>query len=84
MAAYKEQPIDWVKAAILERMNADGYTQKDVCEMACISGNTFSELMHKPFWAWGYEYRKSVLAALKIRIADFPTDVQMIIAQQMA
>lgn len=81
--ARKDPPIDWLKAAILERMAAFGFSREDVCTLASISGNTFRSMMNSPAAAWDYKNRHAVLTALHIRIADLPEDVQITIAQNL-
>lgn len=81
--ARKDPPIDWLKACILERMSAFGFTREDVCTLASISGNTFRTMMNAPATSWDYKNRKAVLNALHIRIADLPEDVQINIAQNL-
>lgn len=44
----KEPPIDWLKAAILERMAVFGFTREDVCSLAKISATTFRAMMNEP------------------------------------
>ena len=46
--ARKDPPIDWLKAAILERMSALGFTREDVSTLAGISAGTFRAMMAKP------------------------------------
>lgn len=81
MAKIKQPPIDWLKAVILERMQIHGYNQGDVAVLAGIGINTFNDLMKQPVPTWRYEYRKSVLIALGIKVAELPTEVQLQIAQ---
>lgn len=79
----KEPPIDWLKAAILERMAVFGFTREDVCTLAKISATTFRAMMNEPPTTWDYKQRRAVLNALHIRIADMPEDVQINIAQRL-
>ncbi|MBR0081566.1 MAG: hypothetical protein IJP98_02365 [Clostridia bacterium] len=79
----KQQPIDWLKAVILERMHANGFTREDVCVLAGISVPTFRTLMLQPVTAWDYSQRKAVLKALRIKIKELPEDVQLSIAQYL-
>lgn len=81
--AKKDPPIDWLKAAILERMAVNGYTREDVCSLSGISTGTFRAMMTRPPAEWEHRQRHAVLAALRIRIADMPKDVQVSIAQRM-
>lgn len=79
----KEPPIDWLKAAILERMAVFGFTREDVCSLAKISATTFRTMMNIPPTEWNHQQRRAVLNALHIRIADMPEDVQINIAQRL-
>lgn len=79
----KDPPIDWLKAAILERMNALGLNREDVSTLSGISAGTFRAMMAKPPVEWEHRQRSAVMSALHLRIADFPADVQMNIAQRM-
>ena len=79
----KDPPIDWLKAAILERMSALGFTREDVCTLSGISAGTFRGMMNRPPAEWDHHQRRAVLLALHLRIADFPADVQMNIAQNL-
>lgn len=81
--AKKDPPIDWLKAAILERMSALGFTREDVCTLSGISAGTFRAMMAKPPVEWEHRQRSAVLSALHLRIADMPEDVQINIAQQL-
>ena len=81
--AKKDPPIDWLKAAILERMSAFGFTREDVSTLSGISAGTFRGMMAKPPTEWDHHQRSAVLSALHLRIADFPADVQISIAQRM-
>ena len=83
MMKQKEPPIDWLKAAILERMSAFGFTREDVCTLASISGNTFRNMMNAPAASWDYKNRRAVLNAMHIKIAELPEDVQISIAQHL-
>ena len=79
----KDPPIDWLKAAILERMAAFGFTREDVSTLAGISAGTFRAMMAKPPVEWEHRQRCAVLSALHLRISDMPVDVQINIAQRM-
>jgi lambda repressor-like predicted transcriptional regulator len=79
----KDPPIDWLKAAILERMSALGFTREDVSTLAGISAGTFRVMMAKPPAEWEHRQRCAVLSALHLRISDMPEDVQINIAQQL-
>ena len=83
MARKVDPPIDWLKAAILERMSALGFTREDVCTLSGISAGTFRGMMNRPPADWDHHQRRAVLLALHLRIADFPADVQMNIAQNL-
>lgn len=75
--------IDWLKAAILERMNAEGYTRDDLSKLTSISAPTLRQMMKTPTETWDYRHRRTVLAKLRIKIADFPKDVQIDIASKI-
>lgn len=79
----KEPPIDWLKAAILERMAAFDFNREDVCTLAKISVPTFRSMMRVPSVSWDHEQRRAVLRALHIHVADLPPDVQISIAQNI-
>lgn len=81
--AKKDPPIDWLKAAILERMSALGLNREDVSTLSGISPGTFRGMMNRPPAEWDHHQRRAVLSALHLRIADFPADVQMNIAQKL-
>lgn len=79
----KDPPIDWMKAVILERMEAFGFCREDVCTLANISQPTFRSMMREPAMKWEYSKRKAVLKALHISVADLPQDVQLNIAKEL-
>lgn len=79
----KDPPIDWLKAAILERMAAFGFTREDVCTLSGISAGTFRGMMSRPPTEWEHSQRHAVLSALHLRISDMPEDVQINIAQRL-
>ena len=81
--AKKDPPIDWLKAAILERMAAFGFTREDVSTLSGISPGTFRGMMAKPPTEWDHHQRRAVLSALHLSIADMPVDVQTSIAQRL-
>ena len=81
--ARKDPPIDWLKAAILERMYALRLTREDVCTLSGISAGTFRGMMNRPPAEWEHRQRSAVLSALHLRISDMPEDVQINIAQQL-
>lgn len=75
--------IDWLKAAILERMNAAGYTKGDLVKLTRISAPTLRQMWKVPTSAWDVEKRRTILAKLRIRISDLPKDVQLDIASKI-
>ena len=79
----KDPPIDWLKAAILERMEATGFTRDDLCKLAGISVPTFRGMMKADAATWDSSIRRSILKALHLRIADFPDDVQLDIVKRI-
>lgn len=81
--ARKDPPIDWLKAAILERMTAFGFNREDVCTLAGICAPTFRNMMAKPVTEWEPAPRRAVLKALHIKISELPEDVQISIAQNL-
>lgn len=83
MARKVDPPIDWLKAAILERMAVNGYTREDVSTLAGISAGTFRAMMAKPPVEWDHRQRSAVLSALHLRIAEMPEDVQVSIARRL-
>ena len=83
MAKKQDPPIDWLKAAILERMAAFGFTREDVSTLSGISPGTFRGMMNRPPAEWDHHQRHAVLSALHIRISDMPEAVQIKIAQGM-
>lgn len=66
-SAPKEPPIDWFKAAILERISAKGYNLKTLAAAANISYEYLRTLMGKPPMEWPYNYREAVCKVLGIR-----------------
>ena len=83
MAKKADPPIDWLKAAILERMSVLGLNREDVSTLSGISPGTFRGMMNRPPVEWDHHQRRAVLSALHLRIADMPEDVQINIAQQL-
>ncbi len=75
--------IDWLKAAVLERMNAEGYTREDLCRLTRISAPTLRQMWKAPSAEWDYRHRRAILTKLHIKIADFPKDVQIDIASKL-
>lgn len=79
----KDPPIDWLKAAILERMEVIGFSRDDLCKLANISAPTFRGMMKVDAATWDYTNRKAILKVLHIRIADLPEDVQLDIVRRI-
>lgn len=81
MAKYQQPPIDWLKALVLERLEAQNL---DLKKLAALTGYEYSytrKMNVVPSSDWKQAYKKAVCAALGIEIAALPTDVQMAIAQ---
>lgn len=76
-------PIDWLKAAILERMEAEGFSRDDLCKLAGVSAPTFRGMMKQNAATWDSGPRRAILKALRIRITDMPRDVQLDIAANL-
>lgn len=66
-SAPKEPPIDWLKAAILERIDAKGYNLKTLAAATVISYEYMRKLMTRPPMEWPYDCRDAVCKALGIR-----------------
>lgn len=64
--ARKDPPIDWVKAAVLERMDAKKMTLKDLSAAVGISYPNMLVLMRKSPSDWKRQQRESVCRALGI------------------
>lgn len=79
----QEPPIDWLKAAILERMEVQGFTRAEVCELSGVSGTTFRTMMKADAATWDFDNRRAILKALHIKVADFPKDVQLDIVSRL-
>lgn len=75
--------IDWLKAAILEQMEAQGFSRDDVCKLSGISAPTFRMLMKADAATWDFDNRRAILKALHIKVADFPKDVQLDIVSRL-
>lgn len=84
MTQSETKKIDWLKAAILERADAHGFSQQDVADLAGISRTTLNDLMQRSPVEWKPEHRKKVLSALGIRVRELPEDVQLLVAQSLA
>lgn len=75
--------IDWLKAAILERMEAQGFSRDDVCKLSGVGDKTFRTMMKTDAATWDYDNRRAILKALHIKVADFPKDVQLDIVSRL-
>lgn len=64
----KAAPIDWLKAAILERMDALGYTLKRLAEESGIEYESLRWLMRKPPMDWKRPQRDAVCKVLGIEL----------------
>lgn len=62
----KEPPIDWLKAAILERMDTKHMTKQALADAAGIGRDNMLVLMRKSPMDWKREQRESVCRALGI------------------
>ena len=79
----KQPPIDFLKAIILERLDRIDLSAQDLAKMTGIGVNTVRDLLRQSPLSWRHEYRKTILRALGISIADLPDDVQKQIAQHL-
>ena len=61
-----EPPIDWLKAAILERSSVFGLNQKDLAQEAHVSYGVFRKYMMRSPWEWPDDIRNSVCKRLGI------------------
>lgn len=64
----KEPPIDWLKAAILERMDCKGYNLKKLSAACGIEYEALRWIMRKPPMDWKRPQREAVCKALGIEI----------------
>lgn len=59
-------PIDWLKAAILERMDAKNMNKRDLSDAAGIGYDNMLVLLRKPPEEWKRSQRESVCRVLGI------------------
>lgn len=67
-AKPEEPPIDWLKAAVLERLDAKGYTLKRLSAETGIGYENMRALMRRPPMAWKPEHRDNVCRVLGIKV----------------
>lgn len=60
-------PIDWLRAAILERQDVLGYNLKDLAEVGGCSYDYFRKLIHVSPWDWPKPVRDRVCKALNLK-----------------
>lgn len=65
--APKDPPIDWLKAAILERIQVKGYNLKILATRIDVSYEYLRTLMGRPPMEWPHNYRDAVCRELGIR-----------------
>lgn len=66
-----QPPINWLRAAILERMSALDKTQKDLADYAGVSYDSMRQLMTRDPWSWPDKVRRPVCKALGIKYGVF-------------
>jgi len=64
----KAPPIDWLKAAILERQNVLCYNLKDLAAVGGITYDYMRRLIHTSPWLWPKKVRENVCNLLGITI----------------
>ena len=57
-------PIDWMRAAILERIDVLGYDLKTLSKIAEVDYGTFRHYIRKSPWEWPNEVRNRVCDVL--------------------
>lgn len=67
MFSNQAPPIDWLKAAILERQDALGYNLKDLAAVGGISYDHMRRLIHVSPWDWPKAVRERVCKALGVK-----------------
>lgn len=76
---YKDKPIDWMKAIVLERMNQFGYTRSELAEKTGVSEPTLRKCLNSHSASWNPKYQKEILKTLHIKVAALPVEVQNLI-----
>lgn len=65
-------PIDWLWAAVLERMAARGVTLQELAKMCGVSYGTMRNHARKSPWDWSRNMREKACEGLGIRICMTP------------
>lgn len=62
-----DPPIDWLRAAVLERMSVKGLTRKELAKIAHVGYGTMRQYITMSPWDWPEDVRRNVCAKLGIR-----------------
>ena len=71
--AQKPPPIDWLWAAVLERMKVKKVNLKDLAKVAGCSYESMRRYINITPWNWPYTIRNSVCKELGLEIALTPS-----------
>ena len=72
-----EPPIDWLRAAVLERKAVKSLDLKTMAKIACVSYERMRHLILKSPWDWPRDIRESICANLGIDISVTPDGVRI-------
>lgn len=64
----KAPPIDWTRAAVLERQAVMGFTTKQLAEIGGISYDRMRHLIRLSPWDWPSEVRSKVCRTLGVKL----------------
>lgn len=69
---HKAPPIDWLRAAILERQKVYGYDLKKMAKIAGVEYGTMRSMMRKSPWEWSKVTRENVCHHFDLNIGVTP------------
>ena len=72
----KAPPIDWLRAAILERQKVYGYDLKKMAKIAGVEYGTMRSMWRKSPWEWSRVTRENVCHHFGINISVSPEQME--------
>ena len=75
--APKDPPIDWLLAAVLERMKIKHIGLQRLAELACVSYSSMRQYLMRSPWSWPMDVRERVCKSLGIDISFSPSGLKI-------
>ena len=73
----KDPPIDWLRAAVLERKAVKRLDLKTMAKMSCVSYERMRNLILQSPWDWPREIRERVCKSLGINLTITPDGLKI-------